>query len=125
MSRALTASDRSSHIKLASSLEKGSEERRAILAGLKRTGGADKSVWMSVPRKMQGIILEHLGAPRQPGVSDPIPFFSGFPRRNWKSAGRPISTSKGTFTLGFDGNEPVVQWEESPGVVSYFLPPAL
>ena len=34
----LTASDRSSLIKLASSLEKGSDERRAILAGLKQAG---------------------------------------------------------------------------------------
>ena len=34
--RRLTASDRKSLIKLASSLEKGSDERRAILSGLKR-----------------------------------------------------------------------------------------
>jgi len=37
----LTASDRSSLIKLASSLEKGSEERKAILSGLKRVSGRD------------------------------------------------------------------------------------
>ena len=35
MSRSLTASDRSSLIRLASSLPKGSPERKAILAGLK------------------------------------------------------------------------------------------
>jgi hypothetical protein len=36
MSRKLTASDRRSLIRLASTLEKGSDERRAILAGLKK-----------------------------------------------------------------------------------------
>jgi hypothetical protein len=37
MSKTLTATDRSNLIRLASSLEKGSKERRAILAGLKKT----------------------------------------------------------------------------------------
>jgi len=37
MSKSLTAQDRSALIKLASSLEKGSEERRAILSGLKKS----------------------------------------------------------------------------------------
>ena len=37
MSKILTASDRSILIKLASSMDKGSDERRAILSGLKRT----------------------------------------------------------------------------------------
>lgn len=45
MSRTLTASDRSTLIRLASTLPKGSEERRAILAGLKvgarLSGGPD------------------------------------------------------------------------------------
>ena len=36
--RRLTASDRSSLIKLASELPKGSKERRAILAGIKTAG---------------------------------------------------------------------------------------
>jgi hypothetical protein len=43
MSRSLTASDRSSLIRLASSLPAGSAERRAILAGL-HLQGADKSI---------------------------------------------------------------------------------
>ena len=38
MSRTLTASDRKSLIRLAASLPKGSEDRRAILAGLKTAG---------------------------------------------------------------------------------------
>jgi len=37
MSKALTASDRKTLIRLASSMEKGSEERKAILAGLEKT----------------------------------------------------------------------------------------
>jgi hypothetical protein len=39
MPKSLTASDRSALIKLASSLEKGSDERKAILAGLAKTSG--------------------------------------------------------------------------------------
>ena len=39
MARTLTSSDRSALIRLAASLPKGSEERRAILAGLKTAGG--------------------------------------------------------------------------------------
>ena len=38
MSKTLTATDRSSLIRLASSMEKGSEDRRVILAGLKISG---------------------------------------------------------------------------------------
>lgn len=41
MPRSLTASDRSSLIKLASSLPKGSPERKAILAGLSKTSAED------------------------------------------------------------------------------------
>ena len=37
MSRTLTASDRSRLIRLASTLPKGSEERKAILSGLSKT----------------------------------------------------------------------------------------
>ena len=40
MSRTLTAQDRSSLIRLASSLERGSPERKAILAGLSKVSGA-------------------------------------------------------------------------------------
>ena len=39
MSRSLTASDRASLVKLASSLPSGSAERKAILAGLSKTQG--------------------------------------------------------------------------------------
>lgn len=42
MSKILTASDRSALIKLASTLPKGSGERRAILAGLRVAGGGPK-----------------------------------------------------------------------------------
>jgi len=44
MSRTLTASDRSALIRLASSLPAGSPERKAILAGLSKTGTA-RSGW--------------------------------------------------------------------------------
>lgn len=37
MSRKLTASDRKTLIRLASTMEKGSPERKAILGGLKKT----------------------------------------------------------------------------------------
>ena len=45
MSRKLTASDRKALIRLASKMEKGSEERKAILAGLK--GASTKTAGMS------------------------------------------------------------------------------
>jgi hypothetical protein len=44
MPKTLTASDRSSLIKLAHSMEKGSEERKAILAGLKKAGPTPKGL---------------------------------------------------------------------------------
>jgi hypothetical protein len=44
MSRSLTASDRASLIRLASTLPAGSAERKAILAGLKKAGGLVKLV---------------------------------------------------------------------------------
>ena len=44
MSRSLNASDRSSLIKLASDLPKGSPERKAILAGLKKAGSLVKVI---------------------------------------------------------------------------------
>ena len=43
MPRSLSASDRSSLIRLASSLPAGSAERKAILAGLSRTAGMNSS----------------------------------------------------------------------------------
>ena len=43
MSRSLTAQDRSALIKLASTLPKGSKERIAILASVKKTGGKWKA----------------------------------------------------------------------------------
>ena len=41
MSRTLTAQDRSALIRLASDLPEGSAERKAILAGLKKSAGAN------------------------------------------------------------------------------------
>ena len=57
--KALTASDRKSLIKLASSLEKGSDERRAILSGLKK---ASNLVAIPVPFQTDsGLSWEELG----------------------------------------------------------------
>ena len=50
MSKSLTAADRSSLIRLASTLPKGSEERRAILAGLQKA--ALRAGWAPVRRWM-------------------------------------------------------------------------
>jgi hypothetical protein len=44
MAKNLTASDRKSLIRLASTMEKGSRERRAILAGLKKAWGGPRAV---------------------------------------------------------------------------------
>jgi len=46
MPRTLTASDRSALIRLASTMEKGSEGRRAILAGLSRSAGYKPYVYL-------------------------------------------------------------------------------
>ena len=45
MSRTLTASDRSALIRLASTLPAGSEERRAILAGLSKKASGGITMW--------------------------------------------------------------------------------
>lgn len=45
MSRTLTAADRSALIRLASTMEKGSEERRAILHGLQKSAGAPRILY--------------------------------------------------------------------------------
>ena len=51
MPKNLTATDRKSLIRLASSMEKGSEQRRAILAGLSKVASDD--AW-SAPGKKRG-----------------------------------------------------------------------
>lgn len=51
MARTLTAADRSALIRLASTMEKGSPERKAILAGLEKTSAGDKKAardWFEV-----------------------------------------------------------------------------
>ena len=57
MSRKITASDRKSLIRLASSLPQGSDERRAILAGLKKVGDA----WAGATGFQVGRIEEYEG----------------------------------------------------------------
>jgi len=52
----LTASDRSSLIRLASSLPKGSDERRAILAGLTKTSSID---WESLREWTDAILAKY------------------------------------------------------------------
>jgi hypothetical protein len=54
MPKRLTASDRSSLIRLASGLPKGSEERKAILAGLKKVGMEHAS-----PEALKKYLKEH------------------------------------------------------------------
>lgn len=63
----ITASDKTALLRLAASLPKGDETRRAILSGLQKFGGYDKAVWSAVPGTLKAEILEHLGSPRQPG----------------------------------------------------------
>ncbi len=52
MSRTITASDRKSLIRLAASLPKGSEERRAVLAGLKTSRMEDMEKFESEAKKI-------------------------------------------------------------------------
>ena len=60
MSRTLTASDRSSLIRLASSLPAGSPERKTILAGLKKADDYEKSVSPKDEFVRNGVPLENL-----------------------------------------------------------------
>lgn len=54
MSKTLTATDRKALIRLASSMEKGSPERRAILAGLSKTAfGGSKSLWNTLLKQLR------------------------------------------------------------------------
>lgn len=55
MSRSLTASDRPSLIRLASSMPAGSPERKAILAGLSKSAGDVRATLSFVPR--HGLML--------------------------------------------------------------------
>lgn len=54
MPRPLTAADRSALIRLASTLEKGSPERRAILAGLDKAGSSKKEKYVQLFRDLAG-----------------------------------------------------------------------
>ena len=60
----LTASDRKSLVRLASTLPKGSVERRAILAGLKKA--EDK--WIQDAVKRPGALSKRLGIPEDEDI---------------------------------------------------------
>lgn len=119
----ITAADKTSLVRLAASLPKGDETRRAILSGIQKLGGYDKSVWSAVPGIHKAEILEHLGSPRQPGRSEPIPYYTGFPRAHFVGKKTLTTSSRGDYVLGYDGHEPVVQWVHPDGSLSYFLSP--
>lgn len=119
----LSSEDVSSLLRLAASLPTGDESRRAILSGLKKLGGYDKSVWSAAPGIHKAEILEHLGRPRQPGSLDPIPYYTGFPRTHFVGKKTLSTDSRGQFVLGHDRGEPAVQWTNPSGDVSYFLAP--
>ena len=54
MAKILTATDRSQLIRLASTMAVGSDERKAILAGLSKTAfGGSKSLWMSLLKQLR------------------------------------------------------------------------
>lgn len=77
MSRELTASDRSSLIRLASSLPAGSEERRAILSGL-RSASPDLEADLEKIRKGIDNLGEHLDkGDLKPGVKKALEDFLG------------------------------------------------
>ena len=61
MPRFITASDRSALIRLASSMERGSEERRAILAGLKMAAPSLDSVVLGALREGRWSRLPRIG----------------------------------------------------------------
>lgn len=78
MSRKLTASDRSALIRLASSMEKGSPERKAILAGLKKAANEDTpKVLRDAAEELisMGSLFKRLGYPVE--IKDVFEHFEG------------------------------------------------
>ena len=77
MSRSLTAADRSALIKLANTLPKESPERKAILAGLKKSAG-DMDALKADLRKIRTPVLElgdYMGTGLPPGVEKALEQF--------------------------------------------------
>ena len=87
MSKTLTASDRAALIRLASAMPVGSDERRAILAGLNRTAAASGSGRVAISVKYK----------KMTDGNPPKPFFSV----TFKGSG---STHETEVALGEDGN---------------------
>ena len=85
MSRKLTSSDRKSLIRLASEMPKGSPERKAILAGLKKSAARLKSRNIYIPREVpEGEILTlsmNLQQGSQPGTYTIVANLTGHPKR--------------------------------------------
>ena len=71
MSRELTASDRASLIRLASSLPAGSEERRAILSGLRSASPDLEADLEKIRQKIDGL-SKHLGKGDQAMPEGPV-----------------------------------------------------
>ena len=95
MPRTLTASDRSSLIRLASTLEKGSEERRAILAGLKKSAGKAGAFKVGDLVRYTGKFLRNTGMQSGAPIDGKVVevyskgYFAGHPVVQWSNGGEP------------------------------------
>jgi hypothetical protein len=87
MSRVLTASDRSALIRLASTMPSGSEERRAILAGLVRTAGLNIRLPSSYPRGAEKYADKFDN--KVPGI---VPLKAFFASKSWPGGEPPMLT---------------------------------
>lgn len=97
MSRSLTASDRSSLIRLASSLPAGSAERKAILVGLSKTSAVQPS---------EGLRVQALGVTGK-GLREGVIYTL---KKNLKPAG---SQGQDTYTFLWRGKGVAVFAEEA------------
>ena len=104
--RSLTAADRSALIRLASSMEKGSAERRAILAGLKGASTKDYMAWshdfLDWWHKDRIGIHGGVDTPFTDNLMESITGFSGYPKEGKAHARKVFKEWEGKFLKWMD-----------------------
>jgi len=84
--------------------------------------GYDATVWESVPASARTMILEHFGRLPAPGYSEPVPYFSGWPKPSFTEEKTFPVPGMGDVSLGAVEGEKAVRWYVADAPC-YFLPP--
>jgi|SaaInlV_200m_DNA_4_1039719.scaffolds.fasta_scaffold24874_2 hypothetical protein len=127
MSKSLTASDRSALIKLAHSLEKGSDERKAILAGLKKASFAAtrpptseemEDLGPKARRALESYLGRNFRITNDPRNADQVDFVEDNPRApgSFKEDG-----VVWTFGSDMDSGKSAVQAESKVGYGTWYF----